>query len=182
MANRLIGNSDPELKTKGSEGIDDEVVEKLWHFDTEATSPTPSEPSSESETEQEEQKPASDDPFAALNAMPAPKEASNPDPTKGKKPSQKAKPRRRFGQDWWVKQIPLLLMIMGYSLVLIYNRYKIEDLAKEKMATEQRIMYLREHRIQMQKQYQEQIKISQIAEDLNERKIGLMSGPPYEVR
>ena len=49
------------------------------------------------------------------------------------------------------------------------------------MASMERINDLREQRIQMQKQYQKSVKISQIAEDLRESGVGITSGPPYEI-
>lgn len=80
-----------------------------------------------------------------------------------------------------LKQIPLLLLCMFYLLLLVGNRYRIESMSIDKQATEERINYLREQRIQMQKQYQQSVKISQIAEDLKERGIGITAGPPYEI-
>ena len=70
---------------------------------------------------------------------------------------------------------------MFFLLLLVANRYKVESLSREKMATLERINDLREHRIQMQKQYQERVKISHIAEDLSESGVGITSGPPYEI-
>lgn len=80
-----------------------------------------------------------------------------------------------------LKQIPLALLCLVYLLLIVGNRYKVESLSREKAATEERINYLREHRIQMQKQYQQSVKISQIAEDLKESGVGITSGPPYEI-
>ena len=80
-----------------------------------------------------------------------------------------------------LKQIPLVLLCLVYLLLIVGNRYKVESLSREKAATEERINYLREHRIQMQKQYQQSVKISQIAEDLKESGVGITSGPPYEI-
>lgn len=80
-----------------------------------------------------------------------------------------------------LKQIPLLLLCLLFLLLIVANRYKEESLSREKQASEERINYLREHRIQMQKQYQQSIKISQIAEDLREQGVGITAGPPYEL-
>lgn len=80
-----------------------------------------------------------------------------------------------------LKQIPLLLLCLLFLLLIVANRYKVESLSREKQASEERINYLREHRIQMQKQYQQSIKISQIAEDLREQGVGITAGPPYEL-
>jgi hypothetical protein len=80
-----------------------------------------------------------------------------------------------------LKQIPLVLLCLVFLLLIVGNRYKVESLSREKAATEERINYLREHRIQMQKQYQQSVKISQMAEDLKETGVGITSGPPYEI-
>jgi len=80
-----------------------------------------------------------------------------------------------------LRQIPLVLLCLVYLLLIVGNRYKVESLSREKAATEERINYLREHRIQMQKQYQQSVKISQIAEELKENGVGITSGPPYEI-
>lgn len=80
-----------------------------------------------------------------------------------------------------LKQIPLVLLCLVYLLLIVGNRYRVERLSREKAATEERINYLREHRIQMQKQYQQSVKISQIAEVLKENGVGITSGPPYEL-
>lgn len=80
-----------------------------------------------------------------------------------------------------VKQIPLILLVAFYLILLVANRYKVEQLNKEKIATEENINFLREHRIQMQKEYQECIKISRIANELDTLGVGLISGPPYEL-
>lgn len=80
-----------------------------------------------------------------------------------------------------LKQIPLVLLCLVYLLLIVGNRYRVESLSRERAATEERINYLREHRIQMQKQYQQSVKISHIAEELKESGVGITSGPPYEL-
>lgn len=80
-----------------------------------------------------------------------------------------------------LKQIPLLLLCLLYLLLIIGNRYRIESLSHEKQAAEERINFLREQRIQMQKQYQQSVKMSQIAEELKETGVGITAGPPYEI-
>ena len=86
-----------------------------------------------------------------------------------------------LGGKWVMAQIPLVLLCLLYLLLIVSNRYRVETLSREKAATEERINYLREHRIQMQKQYQQSVKISQIAEELKESGVGITSGPPYEI-
>lgn len=80
-----------------------------------------------------------------------------------------------------LRQVPLVLLCLFYLLLIVGNRYQVESLSREKAATEERINYLREHRIQMQKQYQQNVKISQIANELRESGVGITSGPPYEI-
>ena len=80
-----------------------------------------------------------------------------------------------------LRQIPLLLLCLFYLLLIIGNRYRIENMSREKVAIEERINYLREQRIQMQKQYQQNVKMSQIADDLKETGVGITAGPPYEL-
>ena len=86
-----------------------------------------------------------------------------------------------LGDKLVLKQIPLLLLCLFFLLLIVANRYKVESLSRDKLATLERINDLREHRIQMQKQYQKSVKISQIAEDLKESGVGITSGPPYEI-
>lgn len=79
------------------------------------------------------------------------------------------------------RQIPLIMLCCFYALMLVYNRYRVEDLTKEKLAAQERINNLRETRIQVQKRFQETIKISQIAERLDSTGVGYTAGPPYEI-
>lgn len=80
-----------------------------------------------------------------------------------------------------LQQIPLLILCLIFLLLIVGNRYRVENLSREKLALQERINDLREHRIQMQKQYQKSVKISQIAEDLSQTGVGITSGPPYEI-
>ncbi|MGX8712527.1 MAG: FtsL-like putative cell division protein [bacterium] len=80
-----------------------------------------------------------------------------------------------------LKQIPLLLLCLFFLLLLVANRYRVESLSREKKAAMDRINDLREQRIQLQKQYQESVKISHIAEELSETGVCITSGPPYEI-
>jgi hypothetical protein len=84
-------------------------------------------------------------------------------------------------KQWVRNQRWLLLLIAFFCLVLVSNRYWVEHLTKEKLATEERIKFLREQRIQMKKDYQESVKISHIASELDSLGIGLIAGPPYEL-
>ena len=78
-------------------------------------------------------------------------------------------------------QFKLFLLILCGFIIIVAMRYKVESLQKEKIAIEERIGSLREHKIQMQKHYQESVKISNIAEQLDSLGVGLISGPPYAI-
>ena len=80
-----------------------------------------------------------------------------------------------------LKQLPLILLICVYAIVLVYNRYKVETLTAEKQEVQQRINCLREACIDLQKRYQETVKISQIAEMLDSTGVGITAGHPYEL-
>ncbi len=107
-------------------------------------------------------------------------------------PSEPSRPKRRtphrvprlpkISGRWALRQLPLVVLIVIYCIVLVSNRYKVEQLSKEKIRLEREIDYLREQRIQMQREYQENIKISRIAQKLDTIGVGLISGPPYEIQ
>ena len=80
-----------------------------------------------------------------------------------------------------LRQIPVILLGCFYALILVYNRYKVETLTAEKQEVQQRINCLREACIDLQKRYQETVKISQIAEMLDSTGVGITAGPPYEL-
>ena len=80
-----------------------------------------------------------------------------------------------------LRQVPVILLCCLYALVLVYNRYQVEDLTKAKLAAQERINFLRESRIELQKRYQETVKISQIAELLDSTGVGITAGPPFEI-
>ena len=81
-----------------------------------------------------------------------------------------------------LKQIPLILLLCFYAIMLVYNRYRVEDLTKAPAEAQERVNYLSEARIELQKRYQETIKISQIAELLDSTGVGITAGPPYELK
>ena len=80
-----------------------------------------------------------------------------------------------------LRQIPVILLGCFYALILVYNRYKVEDLTKAKLAAQERINFWRESRIELQKRYQETVKISQIAQMLDSTGVGITAGPPFEI-
>lgn len=81
-----------------------------------------------------------------------------------------------------LRQIPLLLLILLFCLLMVGVRYRVESLTKEKERLEKKIGYMREQRVQMQKQYQESIRISRIDMVLDTIGVGLVAGPPYELK
>ena len=80
-----------------------------------------------------------------------------------------------------LKQIPLILLLCLFGIILVYNRYRIEDLSRQKQSLQDEINFLRQRRIELQKRFQETVKISQIAELLDSTGIGITAGPPYEL-
>ncbi|MCQ2294871.1 MAG: hypothetical protein MJZ67_04385 [Bacteroidales bacterium] len=82
---------------------------------------------------------------------------------------------------WFVKQRYVLLMALVGCLALVYMRYKAESLSKAKMAALERRDNLRQSHIEMQKRYQETIKISKIAELLDSTGVRITAGPPFEI-
>ena len=81
-----------------------------------------------------------------------------------------------------LKQIPLLLIILSGCLLMVAVRYNVEKYNKEKDRLQKKVSYMREQRVQMQKQYQESIRISRIDEVLDTIGVGLVAGPPYEIK
>lgn len=82
---------------------------------------------------------------------------------------------------WFLRQLPLIGLLALYGLALVGCRYRVEALMKGKIEAQDRINYLRETRIELQKRYQETIKISQIAEMLDDSDVGITAGPPFEI-
>jgi hypothetical protein len=80
-----------------------------------------------------------------------------------------------------LRQVPLILLLCLYGIALVYNRYRIEDLSRQKIELQNEINYLGQKRIEQQKHFQETVKISQIAELLDSTGIGITAGPPYEL-
>lgn len=81
-----------------------------------------------------------------------------------------------------LRQTPLLLTVLLFCLIMVKVRYRVESLNKQKEAMQKEVGYLREQRVQMQKQYQESIRISRIDRDLDTIGVGLVAGPPYELK
>ncbi len=82
---------------------------------------------------------------------------------------------------WLRKQRGIIAILVVFCFVLVTNRYYVETLVKEQHATKERIKFLREERIQMKKDYQENVKISHIVRKLDSIDVGLIAGPPYEI-
>lgn len=80
-----------------------------------------------------------------------------------------------------LRQKWLIVQWCIFALLLVYNRYQVEDLTKAKVEAQERIDFLRESRIELQKRYQEAVKISKIAEMLDSTEVGITAGPPFEI-
>ena len=87
-----------------------------------------------------------------------------------------------LGSHFVLKQIPLLLLILAGCLAMVKVRYEVETLNKKKSRLEKEVSYLLEQRVQMQKQYQESIRISRIETELDTVGVGLVAGPPFELK
>lgn len=81
-----------------------------------------------------------------------------------------------------LKQMPLLILILVLSLVIVSMRYRVESLYREKKELERSISLLHEKRLRMQKQYQQSIRISTVDQKLDTIGVGLVPGPPYEIK
>lgn len=111
------------------------------------------------------------------------------EPTTPKKPATKKKRNwvsSIFGGEvlqsqFVLRQKWLILLLCAFGLLLVYNRYRVEDLTKARIEAKDRIDFLRESRIELQKRYQETIKISKIAEMLDSTGVGITAGPPFEI-
>lgn len=111
------------------------------------------------------------------------------EPTAPKKPAAKKKRNwvsSIFGGEvlqsqFVLRQKWLILLLCAFGLLLVYNRYRVEDLTKARIEAKDRIDFLRESRIELQKRYQETIKISKIAEMLDSTGVGITAGPPFEI-
>ena len=87
-----------------------------------------------------------------------------------------------LGSHFVLRQIPLLLIILGFCLLMVSIRYRVESLNKDKDRLQKEVSYLREQRVQMQQQYQESIRISRIDQELDTIGVGLVAGPPFELK
>ena len=87
-----------------------------------------------------------------------------------------------LSRDFLRKNLLLLLLVMVLLMLVISNRYRVEQLSREKKALKEEINYLRENSIQMQREYQQSIKISCIAEALDSVGVGMIAGPPFEIK
>lgn len=78
-----------------------------------------------------------------------------------------------------LKQIPLLLLCLVYLLLLVANRYQVEGLSRKKKVTMERVNELRELQIQLQRENQNTVRISQIRDDLEREKgLAILPTPP----
>jgi hypothetical protein len=168
------------------ENIVNEGQPKKWHFDVPGA-PAPRVQETETvqqETVQAEQpKVVSEQPKPDVNPQPQPSAAPKPDAQpeeqkKGKKGwkgfFKDKEQRRKVGR----KLVPVVLIVMLFGIVMIYFRYRVENLANEKVATERRILELSEAIVKNRTEYQRRVKISQVVETLEETGVGLQPSPP----
>lgn len=78
-----------------------------------------------------------------------------------------------------LRQIPLLLLCLVFLLLLVANRYQVESLSRKKKVVMERVNELREQQIQLQRENQNSIRISQIRDDLEREKgLAILPTPP----
>jgi len=82
---------------------------------------------------------------------------------------------------WLRKQLPLIMLVVVFAIIAVYNRYELEQLARKKQQTQDQIEYLKEEGVKRQRQYQQNVKISHIAEVLDSIGVQFISGPPFEI-
>ncbi|MBR1792752.1 MAG: hypothetical protein IJ764_03845 [Bacteroidales bacterium] len=81
-----------------------------------------------------------------------------------------------------LKQFPLIVLIVVCAILMVNNRYAVERLRKEVIATHKRIDQLSLEQIQLKSQYQQSIKISSIAQSLDTIGIHLITEPPLTLK
>lgn len=86
-----------------------------------------------------------------------------------------------FRNGTMTRQIPLILLIAGWLILMVLNRYQVEGLLRKKTQVEKELDFLKEEQVQMQKEYQQSVRISRIAEELDSVGVKFISGPPYEI-
>lgn len=134
-----------------------------------------------------------DDPRLSTGRMEAEPAAADEAKQGGGERERKSKSRRsqrrramfiipKVSPKWALRQTGVILLSGVYLMLVVSNRYRVERLYKEKIQLERNIEFLREQRIQMQRDYQESIKISRIADMLDTVGVGLISGPPFELK
>lgn len=151
--------------------------EKRWHFDVSGVE-VPKKPAEVEEVEEKEEPKT----LEKVEETRGEKEEDQTSQNGNKRSMRELLRNNKITRKGLRRYVPWIFMVVMCFAVMIFNRYRLEDLVKEKNDTEERIKYLREHRIQMQKIYQESTKISKIAEELDTLGIGLLSGPPYEMK
>ena len=79
------------------------------------------------------------------------------------------------------RHLGLILLICIYVLLLVGNRYWVEGLMKQKNARQRDIEFLKEDRVLRQKEYQQSVRITRIADVLDTVGVKFISGPPFEI-
>lgn len=125
-------------------------------------------------------------------------EASNPSPDDSKPEAATAKGdekgkkktswmRQVFGGEMLMtrkalRQIPLVMLIIFFCILMVSNRYTMENLRKEIVQTRKEIDELSMQQIQLKSQYQQSIKISTIANSLDSAGVSLVTEPPLTLK
>ncbi len=142
-------------------------------------------PTTTNDTEPSAAQSVADTPSTQKNATTASRHTDKPSPKK-KKGENGNLLGNIFGGEilrskWLSKQRGVIAILVAFCFILVTNRYYVETLVTEQHATKERIKYLREERIQMKKNYQENVKISHIVSKLDSIDVGLIAGPPNEI-
>ena len=80
-----------------------------------------------------------------------------------------------------IEWIPCILLMGGLAIVLVWQRYNIEKLSKEKEAATEKINMIKEKQLEMQKAYHQSIMISRIMEEMDSCGKKMHVEPPYKI-
>ncbi|MBQ9473122.1 MAG: hypothetical protein IJU81_01775 [Bacteroidales bacterium] len=78
--------------------------------------------------------------------------------------------------------LPCILLIGVLCIGLVWQRYNIEKLSKEKEAVTERINIIKEKQLEMQKAYNQSVMISHIIEEMDSCGVKMHVEPPYKIR
>ncbi|MBP5536421.1 MAG: hypothetical protein J6X62_06470 [Bacteroidales bacterium] len=75
--------------------------------------------------------------------------------------------------------LPCIIFIAILCLLLVWHRYYVEQLSKERKAATERINMLKERQTDIQKESQQSVKISKILEEMDTLGQPMQVAPPY---